>query len=424
METVIEGKVLYKGNFIECCLGIDEGRIVSIKKILKGDKRITYSGKVILPGAVDVHVHFRDPGLTHKEDFQSGSISAAFGGVTCVFDMPNTIPPVISIDAAKEKLNIISKKAWVDFGIFGGCSSDADPQQISDLVVGFKLYMSSVSGPLLVKDEQEIGDILRAVIKTNKPLCIHAEDENLIVHGQASDLVDHECSRPIDAEVKAIKKIVSLYSGKGVHICHISSSKDLEALEGTKYSTEVTPHHLLLDNQCGHGAFAKVNPPLRTKAERTRLFSAFVNGRFDVLASDHAPHTIEEKNEDFSEAPCGMPSVETSIPLMLALVKRDLVDIKVLMRSACEAPSEIFGIRKGRIDIGFDADLMVVDFKKIDKIKAEMLHSKCGWTVYEGREAIFPYAVILRGMPIIEENSIIGERMGVNVAEPKHKSKR
>ncbi|MBC7108047.1 MAG: dihydroorotase [Methanomassiliicoccales archaeon] len=422
METVVEGRAYYQGNLVECCIGIEGGKIVSIKKVLKGEKHYNYSNKLILPAAIDAHVHFRDPGLTYKEDFQTGTIAAAFGGVSCIFDMPNTLPPAISSETIKEKMESVAKKAWIDFGLFGGCVSSFKPESIADMVIGYKLFMSSITGELLVPDDQSMIKIMTSVSKTGKVISVHAEDERMIRKLPEINLLDHDRNRPIEAEISAIEKLVSNFSGNRVHICHISSARSFNSIRDTKFTTEVTPHHLLLDNSCELGAFGKVNPPLRNRNERELLFEAFIQGKFDIIASDHAPHTIEEKEDDFDVAPCGMPGVETTVPLMLNLVKRDLIDLKTFTKCACERPAEIFGLRKGRIEVGFDGDLIVVDHKKIERIKAENLHSKCDWTAFENYEAIFPHALFLRGMLVMEDRSIVGERAGRNVVVRREKS--
>ncbi|MDH7509335.1 MAG: dihydroorotase [Methanomassiliicoccales archaeon] len=424
MEIVVEGRAFYQGTLVDCCIGIEGGKIVSIKKILKGEKHYNYSNKLILPAAIDAHVHFRDPGLTHKEDFQTGTIAAAFGGVSCIFDMPNTLPPAISVEAIREKTQLVAKKAWVDFGLFGGCAPSFKPESIADMVIGYKLFMSSTTGMLLVPDDQSLTKILASVSKTGKVISVHAEDEKMILKLPEKNLFDHDRNRPIEAEINAIRKLVWNFSGRRIHICHISAAASLNSIENSKFTTEVTPHHLLLDNSFELGAFGKVNPPLRNRNERELLFEAFANGKIDIIASDHAPHTIEEKEDDFDIAPCGMPGVETTVPLMLNLVRRGLIDLKTLIMCACEKPAQIFGLPKGRIEVGFDGDLVVVDLKKIEKIRAENLHSKCGWTAFENYEAIFPHSLFLRGMLVVEDRSIVGERVGRNVVVHREKPQR
>jgi dihydroorotase len=189
----------------------------------------------------------------------------------------------------------------------------------------------------------------------------------------------------------------------------------MAALEGTGFTKEATVHHMLLDEAMPLGGRGKVNPPLRTKDDRLAILDAFVKGKIDMLASDHAPHGQDEKYGDFDAAPSGVPGVETSVPIMMAMVKRGLVPLERLVSAACQRPAEVFSLPKGIIEVGRDADLMVVDPKNVTEIKSKHLHSKCGWTPYEGFEAIFPTAVFLRGMELVESSSLVGERKGRDV---------
>ncbi|MBM4237771.1 MAG: amidohydrolase family protein, partial [Euryarchaeota archaeon] len=217
METVVEGRAYYQGKLVQCCIGIENGKIAAIKKILKGDEHHDFGDSVILPAAVDVHVHFRDPGLTKKEDFQSGTVSAAFGGVSCVLDMPNTLPPAISAEAVREKLASASKKAWVDFGLFGGCASSKDPSQIARSVAAFKIFMSSATGKLLLPGEREIAQTLSSIAPTGKVVSVHAEEEGMIRKAREESLLDHDRNRPVEAEVAAIKMLSRIDAGARVH---------------------------------------------------------------------------------------------------------------------------------------------------------------------------------------------------------------
>jgi dihydroorotase len=211
--------------------------------------------------------------------------------------------------------------------------------------------------------------------------------------------------------------------GAGViHICHVSSKEGLDAMASLPFTKEVAPHHLLLDKRSKLESYGKVNPPLRDKEDREAMFDAFRSGRIDVLASDHAPHTIEEKEQEFSGAPSGMPGVETSLALMLALVKKDQIDLGMLIRAACERPAEIFGLNKGKIEVGRDADLIAVDSKNVVKIAARNLHSRCGWTPFENWEAMFPHSTFVRGVRIVAEGGLVGERIGRDVVARKRET--
>lgn len=422
MDLVVEGRAFVKGKLVQCCVGIEGGIIRSIRKVLRGDEHADYGDKLLLPGAVDPHVHFRDPGLTRKEDFSTGTASAAFGGVTCVLDMPNTRPPVLTVDSVEDKARTAARKAWVDFGLIGGASVGSDPGRIAGRVVAFKLYMSSVTGRLLVSAERDVERTVASVAGTGRLLCVHAEDESKIGQAREEGLSGHDRRRPAEAEASALEILSRAGAERGVHICHVSSMKGLDAIGAQSWTKEACPHHLLLHKGLRLGTYGKVNPPLRAKEESEALFEAFRSGRIDVLASDHAPHTIEEKELEFDEAPSGMPGVETSLPVMLALVKKGALDLGVLVRAACERPAQIFGINKGRIEVGMDADIVVVDPKEMGKVSARALHSRCGWTAFEGWEALFPQATYVRGIRIVEDGGLVGEVVGRDVVAWKRRT--
>jgi len=420
MDLVVEGRAYIRGKLTSCCIGIDGGRIRAIKKLLKGDEHLDFGDMLVLPAAIDSHVHFRDPGLTKKEDFSTGTISAAFGGVSCVLDMPNTIPPTLTPRSLADKVDAIARKAWVDYGLMGGCSPQADPTAISKAVIAYKLYMASTTGNLLVASDADISRILSSISVTGKVLCVHAEDESMVRNIQEKTLDDHDKNRPGVAESSAIMRLSKLPGADRIHICHVASNEAISVLEGMPFTKEVTPHNLLLDKDSKLKSYGKVNPPLRDRSEREAVFKAFQEGKIDVLASDHAPHTIEEKEQEFSEAPSGVPGVETSLPLMLALVKKGRLGLDVLLRAACERPAEIFGVNKGKIEVGRDADLIIVDGTSMRKIATRNLHSKCGWTPFDGWDAIFPHATFVRGVKVVEENGLVGERIGRDVVARKH----
>lgn len=413
MELVVEGRAFVKGRLSNWSIGIEDGRIAALGKNLRGDRKIDCRHMLILPAAIDPHVHFRDPGLTAKEDFSTGTLAAVFGGVGCVLDMPNTLPPAVKLLDLKEKKEAIAGKAWTDHGLFAGCVPGGKLEPMAPLAVGFKMFMGSSTGKLLVTEDADMRRIGLGVKGTGKVLSVHAEDESLIGSEEEHDLHDHMKNRPAAAEVSAINKLPSLDCR--VNVCHISSAEGLRAAEGLKLHKEVAAHHMLLDRESKRGAFAKVNPPLRTEQDRLALLQAFIAGRIEMLGSDHAPHTIEDKEQEFSAAPSGMPGVETQVPLMLALVKKGMLPLDVLVRAMAERPAALFGLNKGRIEEGKDADLMIVDTRSMAGIKVNNLHSKCGWTLYEGFDAIFPHAVMLRGNVMVEEGSVTGERAGRDV---------
>lgn len=412
---VVEGKLFYQGRLQKACVGIEEGRIVSVKKVLRGEEHFDFGDRLVLPGAVDPHVHFRDPGLTAKEDFSSGSLSALHGGVTCVLDMPNTVPPVIDLSALKEKREAVSGRSWVDYGIIAGIAPDTDVGSLGRCV-GYKIFLGSSTQSVLLREERDLARALDAVGKTGRPVSVHAEEDAMLLRREERSLRDHEECRPRQAELAAIERLKRFKDRARMNVCHVSCPESLSSLRGCGLTFEATPHHMLLDSSMDLGAWGKVNPPLRRRADREALFHSFCRGEVPMLATDHAPHTHEEKERGFGEAPSGLPGVETGFTMMLALVKRGFLSLDVLLRSACYNPAMTFGLNKGEIAEGRDADLVVIDPREITIIKGRDMHSKCGWTPYEGREALFPQAVFLRGKLTLKDGSTMSERKGREVS--------
>ena len=418
MDVVVKGRCYTDGRPVLQCIGIEDGKVAAIAGNLDGDTVYDFGSKLVIPGAVDIHVHMRDPGATHKEDFASGSLAALHGGVTCVLDMPNTMPATVTLDALTEKKRIAASKSYTDFGLFAGVRPGTDIESLSrEGAIGFKLYMAGTTGDQLAVSLESVKDELRSIAATGKVLAVHAEDERLRKKDAESSLVDHLRNRGNECETSAVRKLRDVaIEGLRVHVCHVSARESLPLLRGaSNLTSEVTPHHLLLDVDAQLNSYGKVNPPLRRRQDRQAIFAALKEGAFDAIASDHAPHTVEEKQEDFDFAPCGMPGVETTLPLMMQLVRERHMTLQNLVRVMCERPAQIHGLNKGRIEVGYDADLVVLDTGESREIRADNLHSKCAWTPYDGMNGMFPKAVFLRGEIMIEDGAQIGERNGRGV---------
>ena len=379
------GRAYVNGAIGNYSIFIENGKIQTIKK---GTEVKKVRG-IILPAGVDIHVHFRDPGFTYKEDFSTGSLSAAFGGISCCFDMPNTDPKVLHKDDFEEKKSIAKSRSYVDFGIYcmaaKGCDKNIECS-------AYKLYMTDEK----VKEAEGI----------KKLVAFHCEKKDFFNfdYKNAKNVVEYAKFRNERAEVEAVKEIKPLQVKK--HIVHISSIGSLGYADCTK---EVTPHHLLLDFKklnTKDGKY-KVNPPLRNNG--AELLKALNMGKIEMIASDHAPHTLEEK-EDFESAPAGMPGVETTYPLMLSLVKKRILPLNRVIECFCENPAKLMGIKKGKIKEGYDGDLIFVDFADEKRIDERDLHSKCEWSPYNGFSAIFPHALMVRGKYVVEENESVGHR--------------
>ncbi|MBN2066094.1 MAG: dihydroorotase [Candidatus Thermoplasmatota archaeon] len=415
MDMILEGKAFVNGSFEHCCIGISNGKILSIKKILKGDQHLIFKNKLLLPAAIDIHVHFRDPGMTAKEDFATGSLAAAYGGTSCVCDMPNTLPATTTIQDIIKKKTLANRKSFVDFGVYAGIT-DANSNSLSSLAQhcnGFKIYLGSSTNALLLPPNK-LMDVFYQASKVKKPLFIHAEDESCLLNHKKVEhtLADHLQGRPAVCEEQAIQKILTASSSflTPIHICHLSSCEGLELLKKrpTHITCGVTPHHTLLNAEQHFPSQScyKVNPPLRTRLDKESLFDALAHDTIDILESDHAPHTLEEKQQEFDAAPSGVPGVETMVPLFLYLTKKQQLSFQQMTSLLCARPGEILAVPKGKLQPGYDADIMVVDLKKETKITADMLHSKCGWTPFEKFPAIFPLHLFIRGEKLIEDREI------------------
>lgn len=417
-DVVYEGHAFIKGSFQQCCIGVDEGKITSIKKILTGDEIYRFPKKIIFPTGIDIHVHFRDPGMIHKEDFQTGSTAAVCGGISCVFDMPNTIPLTTSITALDEKLSNASKISLTDFGLHAGIS-DGNIDQIVPLsksADGFKIYLGSTTNALILSTSH-IGLALKEVEKTGRPVLFHAEDPSCLKKHKIweKNLKDHHRARPFLCETTAVENVLKhvIDHEVSVHLCHISSPGSIELLKNKPDNVTfgLTPHHSLLDIDHLNGSDTryKVNPPLRPAREMDILFESICNGPADILESDHAPHILEEKKRDFDEAPSGIPGVETMMPLFFYLAVKEKLSFSRLFNILCDKPASLMNISKGSLEVGNDGDIAVFDARNISKISADRLHSKADWSPFEGYPAIFPSDVFIRGEHIVDEYECIGK---------------
>ncbi len=407
---IIRGRAFYRGRVEPLDIGIGEdGTIAAVRKVLEGEEIEDHGDRLILPGGVDLHVHFREPGLTEKEDFASGTRSAAIGGVTTVLDMPNTQPPVTSDGVLRAKAARVRGRAAVDYGLYAA-PRDAEGADRLSRAAAFKVYMAESTGALQV-DEDALRGILDAAGKLPKLVVAHAEDASLFRKEEAATLAGHARARPKESEVKAIQTLAALRGDGPLHVAHVTCVEALDAVpQGV--TKEATPHHLFLDTGRPLKAFGKVNPPLRSPEDRQALWDAFAAGRIDILATDHAPHTHEEKEEPFDEAPSGLPGVATSLPLLLRQVRAEAVSLERFVDATASRPAEIAGLRKGSIEVGNDADLIVVDARNVARITPRRVRYKCGWTPFEGMEAVFPQTVYLRGERVVEDGEPIAEGLG------------
>ncbi len=465
-DTIIEGTILYQGQIQNGCIGIRDGKIAKVKKVIEGYERHDFGSKVIIPAAIDAHVHFREPGATQKEDFQSGSLAALHGGVATVFDMPNNTPFISSRSRLLEKKELVSKRALVNFGLY---ASPGGPTEVDDLIqegAAFKFFLAESTS--MAPNMPNLEDVYRMLYAINgrAPVAFHAEDGKVMAEQKEKyqkkgykkePLEEHYYLRPPEAEASAVQWVISVYDkmrkekrDTRFHLCHISSRQALAALlshenaaapasepdpgvvneEQAKeqeqkpyhpgwhqkdYSSEslltfeTAPHYIFLDKVVNAelGVFGKVNPSLKRDKDNAALWQALSMGQIDFLASDHAPHLPHEKeNEELS----GLPGVETMAPLFLKLVREDRLGLGAFVELFSHRPAQVFKLNKGKLEEGMDADLMVVDFHELTNVKGDELFSRCGWSPYEGREVIFPYATFVGGKLMMKDGAVFGEK--------------
>ena len=409
---------------------VEQGRITKIEPSLPEHAQVIVKerGLVLIPGAIDPHVHFREPGMTHKETIYTGSKAAASGGVTSFFEMPNTSPSATTRDTVQEKKKIAKDTSLVNYNFFIGASGDnLDELLLVENVPGIKIYVGSTTGSLLVDKHAPLTDIFS---KTDKLIAVHSEDEAIIRENKAhysmsTSVSDHERIRSVEAAVKCTSFLIDLamqYSTR-LHVCHLTTQEELALFQVSKpnfISTEVTPQHLFLHSpDCYEhlGTYAQINPPIREKRHRLALWDGLVSGVIDCIGSDHAPHLQSEKDLPFGKAPSGMPGVETSLPLLLNKVHEGACSLQDVVRWMCEGPARLFQCRtKGRIEVGYDADLVLLDLKKKSQILNERQVTQSGWSAFHGNDIVgWPIATYVNGQLVYREGDFFEDIKGKEV---------
>ncbi len=409
---------------------VEEGKIKQYgPSISKGaDLIINESGLTLLPGGIDPHVHFRDPGATHKESIASGSRAAAAGGMTSFFDMPNTKPSTTTCETLMQKKKLASETSLINYNFFIGATSENcnDLKQVSN-VPGIKIYVGSSTGSLLVDQADALHTIFS---QTDKLIAVHSEDEAMIQEKQqeyqgSTSVWDHEKIRSAEGALVCTKRLVelALKTNTRLHICHLTTKQEvayLEQVDNALITTEVTPQHLFLygpDIYEKWQTFAQINPPIRDITHQQALFQGLTQGIIHCVGSDHAPHTKEEKNKPFGQAPSGMPGVETSLPVLLNAANNGLFSLQDVVRWVSEAPAQVFNILyKGAIKEDYDADLVLVDLAKKKTITSDTVVSKCGWNIFEGETLQgWPIATFVNGQMVYREGDFFEETKGKEV---------
>lgn len=403
------GRVVLPKNVVTADIVVENGKVAELSErgfSGKVKREIDCSGKYILPGAVDAHVHFREPGMTAKEDFKTGSEAALAGGVTTILDMPNTKPPTVTLEALLNKRALACEKCKCNFGFHFGISeehfSELKKAAAEPDVYSLKAYLSESSGGMRISYEF----LERIFARIDKLVTVHAEDqhfieENLKKFGESKSPLVHSLIRSEACAVAAVKKVLHLAKkyDRRVHIAHVSTAAELEIIRKFKnenVTCEVTPHHLFLNihEYDKQGNFVKVNPSLRSHEDQEALWQGIDDGTVDICASDHAPHTFAEKDVEYPKAPAGVPGVETMLPLLLHEVNKERLTINKVAKIVSRRPAEIFALTgKGMIAEGMDADLVVCDMDLERVIENSKLKTKCRWSPFAGWK--------LRGWPVL-----------------------
>ncbi len=411
-------------------IGIRDGKIVELARPLTGTYQasIDARGLTALPGVIDTQVHFREPGLEHKEDLASGSLAAIAGGVTTFFEMPNTKPNTTTRELLLDKLARASGRAWADHAFFLGATTEnaALLASCEDLpgFAGVKIFMGSSTGTLLVPDD----DHLRAALQTGKRrVAVHAEDEPrlrmLAETVPATRPHDHPLRRDVETARLAVARLLDLVAEteRHVHVLHINSAEELDVMRhhpARRFVTaEVTPQHLTLHApECYDrlGNLAVMNPPIREERHRLALWAALRDGTLTCIGSDHAPHTLEEKSKPYPSAPSGMPGVQTTLPLLLNEHAEGRVSLQEIALWTAQRPAEIYQIAgKGTLAVGLDADIALCDLQKLHALEEREIRSRCGWSPWTGIPMRgWPVMTVLRGSVVFRDGEPVGTPSG------------
>jgi len=426
------GDVVVGNAFEKLNIGVKDNKItlLSTSNNYEASNIIDAKNLTILPGVIDSQVHFREPGSEHKEDLHTGSKGAALGGVTSVFEMPNTYPPTSTVQRLKDKFELAKDRMWVNYAFYAG----ATPENFSFLpelekvpgCVGVKIFMGSSTGNLLIPDDETLINVLKS---RNFRVAVHAEDEPRLIERKklikSNDVHFHPIWRDELSALNATKRVIkgANASKKPVHILHITTEEEIEYIRQNKeyISVEVTPQHLTLSApECYDelGTFAQMNPPIRESRHQKGLWKGIKDGVVDVIGSDHAPHTIEEKHKPYPDTPSGMPGVQTLLPIMLDHVNKGNLSLFKLCQLISTNPAKLYKvINKGEIKLNNDADLTIIDLNKEVKIKDDMMANKSGWTPFNNKNVKgWPIMTIVNGNIVMRDGELIGKPIGKPVS--------
>ncbi len=431
--VIRNGKVVTPDAVLDASIAIKDGKILAIgtdSAMPPASEVFDATGMHILPGAIDDHVHFRDPGYPHKEDWESGTAAAAFGGVTCVFDMPNTIPPTANGDILAAKHAIAEAKAHVDFGLYGLLGDEnlaTVPELLDGGIIGFKLYMGNTFGKIASPDTGATLELFEVAAASGKRVSLHAENNDIMERRQKRlmaagihDQFAHLAARPPVVAIEAVSRaaILAEWTGARIHVLHISSADELRPLReakarGVDITGETCPHYLMLstDDYTRVPGIIAVNPPVRESRNQEPIWQALLDGAIDVIATDHAPHAPEEKTRnDIWTVDCGFPGVETQMPLMLTEVNAGRMTISDYVRMSAYNPARIWGLypRKGALLPGSDADIAIVDLGRAHTIRDADIQSRSKISPWDGRKVKgLPVHTIVRGRFVMKDRKLM-----------------
>ncbi|MCC4293374.1 dihydroorotase [Brevundimonas aurantiaca] len=410
-------------------VGVIDGKIAFIGDLSQASAGETFdaTGLTVLPGVIDTQVHFREPGLEWKEDLETGSRAAALGGVVAVFEMPNTNPNTTDPDTMADKLARAKDRMWTDHAFYvGGTHENAD--YLGELerlpgCCGVKVFMGASTGDLLIADDEGVRKVLSNV---RRRATFHSEDEYRLVErrglARTGDWTSHPEVRDAESAIRSTRRLVGLAqeTGARIHVLHVTTRDEMEYLRFHKdvATVEITPQHLTLAAPEAYerlGAYAQMNPPIRSQEHVDALWLwGMQQGVADVIGSDHAPHTKEEKAKPYPASPSGMPGVQTLVPLMLTHVAQGRLSLERFIDLTSAGAQRVFGTaNKGRMAVSYDADLTIVDLKAKRTITHDQQASRCGWTPFDGVEATgWPMATIVRGRVVMQDGELIGAAHG------------
>lgn len=422
------GEVVNHAGRGKADVGVRAGKFAAIGDLGQASAGAVFDarGLTVLPGVIDSQVHFREPGLEWKEDLESGSRGAVLGGVTAVFEMPNTEPTTTDADMLADKLNRARGRMHTDHAFYvGGTHENAgflgELERLPGCC-GVKVFMGASTGTLLVQDDEGIEQVLRHV---NRRAAFHSEDEYRLADrrplARTGDWTSHEEVRDAASAMMSTERLVRIAAalGKRIHVLHVTTAEEMEflALHKDVATVEVTPQHLTLTAPEAYErlkGFAQMNPPIRGAAHQAGLWAGVAAGVADVLGSDHAPHTREEKARPYPASPSGMPGVQTLVPIMLTHVARGRLTLERFVDLTSHGQQRVFGMaEKGRLAVGYDADLTIVDLKAKRTLTHAMMASRVGWTPFDGFEAEgWPMATIIRGHVVMRDGEVTAPHLG------------